>query len=100
MSTYNTLNQIRDAANTLVDSFTRVPASELGLDPRCGALFIDEDGQYLAVPRSRKRTIDYYGGFEYVDPDAVTIFGDWVLYDSNMDERVAGHVDIYHEGRL
>lgn len=65
-------------------SCRRVPAHELGLDHRCGTVYVGED--FIATPNPN--TLDYYGGFEYVDPDYTQPLGDWKLY-SNEDDRVS-----------
>jgi len=73
------------------DEFRMVKPTEIGLDSRAGYnLFINED--YIAVSRGNRRTLDYYGGFEYVDEENVTVLGDYVFYSAD-DERVQDHLD-------
>lgn len=60
------------------------PAHELGLDPRCGNIYVGDD----FIASGNPRQLDYYGGFEYVDPDYTQPLGDWKLY-LNEDDRVA-----------
>lgn len=62
----------------------RVPAHELGLDSRCGTVYVGED--FIATPHPG--TLDYYGGFEYIDSDYTQSLGDWKLY-LNGDDQVA-----------
>jgi hypothetical protein len=69
-----------------------VPANQLGLDPRCGKLFVSPD--CIGVYKGNDRTLQYYGGFEYVDIDYRYEFGDYVFYSSH-DNRVQGHLDQY-----
>lgn len=45
-----------------------------------------EDGIILST--NERPALDYYGGFEYVDDEFVTVFGDYVMYSSE-DDRVA-----------
>lgn len=62
-----------------------LPALELGLDPRCGFVYAGED----FVATSRPRELDYYGGFEYIDPEYTIRLGEWKLYfkgDSRIDD--------------
>lgn len=69
----DTILQLQDEIES---SCRRVPAHELGLDSRCGFVYVGED----FVATSRPRELDYYGGFEYVDPDYIQSVGDWKLY--------------------
>ena len=62
-----------------------VPAHQLGLDLRCGFLYVGED----FVASARPRELDYYGGFEYIDPEYTLQLGEWKLYfkgDSRIDD--------------
>lgn len=66
---------------------------QLGLDRRCcSQLWVGED--CIMVRKHDDKTLMYYGGFEYVDPDAKTIIGDYVIY-LDVDERVRGHLETY-----
>ena len=77
--------------NFIDDKFRLVTPKEIGLDGRSSyQLFINED--YIAVSKGNRRTLDYYGGFEYVDEEHVTVLGHYVFYSSD-DERVQGHLD-------
>ena len=74
------------------DNMDLVPATDLGLDIRCGRLFVNEDG--IAVSKDSDRSLQYYGGFEYVDKDHRREMGDFVFY-SRESSRVADHIDRY-----
>ena len=86
------LSEMNSKVEGLIDEeFREVTPKEVGLDSRAGyRLFINED--YIAVSRGNRRTLDYYGGFEYVDEEHVTVLGDMVFYSSE-DERVQGHLN-------
>jgi len=86
------LSEMNSKVEGLIDEeFREVTPKEVGLDSRAGyRLFINED--FIAVSRGNRRTLDYYGGFEYVDEEHVTVLGDMVFYSSE-DERVQGHLD-------
>jgi hypothetical protein len=62
----------------------------VGLDSRCGPIYINQE--YIAVDKFRAGTIEYYGGFEYVDKDHRQEMGDFVFY-SRESSRVADHID-------
>ena len=89
---YNLMKEINAKVEELIDEeFREVTAKEVGLDKRSAyQLLINED--YIAIRRSNRRSLDYYGGFEYVDEEHVTVLGDYVFYSSD-DERVQGHLD-------
>ena len=68
-----------------------VSADKLGLDPRAGySLHIDHD--WIVVPLHNDGSLQYYGGFEYVDKQYRTVLGRWVLYSGEAD-RVRDAID-------
>ena len=75
-----TLNEIQDDLATLraevLESCDIYPATDYGLDARCGPLYCTEE--YLVT--ENRRLLDYYGGFEYVDPACVIPLGDLTIY--------------------
>lgn len=73
----------------------KVSAEKLGLDPRAGYCYVLEDG--IVVDSGSIRTFNYYGGFEYVDEDAITRIGDYTFFDRWADERVEGALECYEE---
>ena len=70
-----------------------VSAAAVGLDPRAGMLYVTEDA---IVVRGRTGSLEYYGGFEYVDSELTTQLGEYKVYFAD-DERVAGCLEIYNE---
>jgi len=89
---YKLMKEINARVEELIDEeFREVTAKEVGLDPRSAyQLLINED--YIAIRKNNRRSLDYYGGFEYVDEEHITVLGDYVFYSSD-DERVQGHLD-------
>ena len=71
-------------------SWEEASAEKLGLDPRShyGSLLYSREG--IAVQGST-RSLDYYGGFEYVKGDDRRQIGDWMIYLSSC-RRVRGHL--------
>lgn len=97
MSVYTIIEAVSDQVFSHVqDNMKQVKAAELGLDPRCGRLYIDDE--CIAVDASNDRTLQYYGGFEYVDKDYRTEIGGYVFY-SREDDRVAEHMDTLEESQ-
>ena len=92
MDIYNIKQVLNEMVDQLIDDeFRVVKPTEVGLDNRSAyQLFINED--YIAVRKSDRRSLDYYGGFEYVDEEHVSVLGDMVFYSAD-DERVQDHLD-------
>ena len=79
-------------ASAIESNTEEVTATNLKLDPRSyyGSMNVSIDG--IAVEGST-RTLNYYGGFEYVDDEHVRKYGRWTFYTS-ASERVREH--LYH----
>jgi len=87
----DTLDNINDTVNdAVVEHMRPLTAAELGLDPRSyyGPMYVSTEG--IAV-EGATRTLNYYGGFEYVDVDDVRKYGNWTLYTSESG-RVREHL--------
>jgi hypothetical protein len=70
-------------AEEVIQTGTRHSARKLNLDVRCGDLVVGET--WIATDNAR--TLDYYGGFEYVDDSYKTRIGSWTFY-ARDDDRV------------
>jgi hypothetical protein len=66
----------------------------VGLDMRCGTIFINEE--CIAVPKYNQGTLEYYGGFEYVDKEYRYTMGEYVFYLAE-DNRVREHIERYFD---
>jgi len=99
-SKFSDLEQMIEAVDTVVERNIRALATEalpedLGLDRRAGyRLLVTEDA--VIVQLGNRRDLDYYGGFEYVDKNCVTVLGSYVIY-SAQDERVKECLDVYFQ---
>jgi len=80
-------------AEYLQENGARVSAREVGLDLRAGRLYVTEDA---IVVQGHTGSLEYYGGFEYVDADYKTQVGEYTIYYAD-DERVAGCLEIYND---
>lgn len=91
---FDSILDMIDAVNEVVErniqnNFTQVPATDLGLDIRCGRLMVDDEEEVIAVPNHNIRTLDYYGGFEYIkEGEGRVTIGDWTFFTSDS-ERVS-----------
>ena len=56
---------------------------ELGLDFRCGRILISVDEGFVAA--CSPRSIEYYGGWEYIDSEYKLDAGDYRFYDRDAD---------------
>lgn len=91
------IDEVNDFMNQVVGRMDHVPASELGLDSRCGMLYVSDT--HIVVDLGRDRTLQYYGGFEYVDSEYRTEMGDYVFY-SYDDSRVNEHLQEYFASKM
>lgn len=80
----------------LENNAQEVAAENVGLDRRCGNIWICDD--CVVIPRHMKGTVEYYGGFEYIDPSYVSQVGDWVVYfTEGGDDRVQDCINRFSE---
>lgn len=89
---YDLLIEIDSRVQELLETeFQEVRPEEIGLDPRSGYhICINRD--YIVVSKGSRRSLEYYGGFEYVDKEHVIELGDYIFYSAD-DERVQDHLD-------
>jgi hypothetical protein len=80
-----------DAVNEVVErnirtNFVQQSTNDLGLDIRCGRVYVDVNDQVIAVPSHNIRTLDYYGGFEYIkEGEGRTTIGDYTFFTTESD---------------
>ena len=92
-SSADMLDAINEVVHRHVQGMRKEPASRLGLDERCGMLWVDED-TIVSYTGSR---LDYYGGFEYIkEGEGRTTLGDFTFYSSESD-RVADAIECLME---
>ena len=97
MDIYSLIDDVADRSERLVRGMTGVSADQLGLDIRAaGRVYIDCD--CIAVPSTFIRSMDYYGGFEYVDKEYRHQFGDYTFFTAD-DDRVAEALAYFYEGK-
>lgn len=92
-------SEVYDNANTVaeqaIEGLPQVNGKKLNLDLRAGYnLIVGED--FIAVHKRDQRTLEYYGGFEYVDKDSVIGVGEYIFYSSE-DDRVARCIDYFND---
>jgi hypothetical protein len=82
------IDEVQEMTNNFVSSMRKEPASRLGLDNRCGSVWVSPD----AIVAYKGSGIEYYGGFEYIKGDDRIDLGEYVVYFSTSD-RVADALD-------
>ena len=88
------IGTVSDLAEELLLDAEEVSPSQLGLDSRAGyQLYAGED--FIAVDFRNDRSLQYYGGFEYIDSEHRTVVGGYVFY-SDEASRVEKALDYYH----
>ena len=84
-----------DAINEVVErnireNFEQASGNDVGLDMRVGRLYVNTSDRVIAS--NNQRSLEYYGGFEYIDKDMVTTVGDWTFYQG---DRVDDCIDAF-----
>ena len=92
MDLFELIDEVTELTDAFVGKMGKVNPKQLGLDPRCGKLFVSPD--CIGVYKSNDRALQYYGGFEYVDIEYRYEFGDYVFYSAE-DNRVRDHLEQY-----
>ena len=85
------LEEVGDKVTSIVEGMDKVQADAVGLDHRCGKLWIDAD--CVVIREDTDRQLQYYGGFEYIDPEYRQAIGGWVVYTEH--ERVASVIEAW-----
>jgi len=80
-SILDVMDEITYGVERFVAGMERVSADKLGLDIRCGRVYIDRAERVIVSDNSR--SLDYYGGFEYIDKECRTQLGDYVIYQGH-----------------
>lgn len=87
-----------DMQREMFEECVYVSADALGLDVQAGMVYVSPAG-YVGdgfIACNSPGSLDYYGGFEYVDKDCITHVGGTKIY-SGEDSRVAGCLEHYNE---
>jgi len=84
-----------DAINEVVErhireNFEQASGATVGLDQRVGRVYVNTQDRVIAS--NNQRSLEYYGGFEYIDKEMVTTVGDWTFYQG---DRVDDCIDAY-----
>lgn len=72
-----------DAMKELLKEVRLADSKECGLDDRCPSLWVSENA---VVCRGDTKRLEYYGGFEYVTPEAKIGLGNYTVYLADRDQ--------------
>ena len=92
--------ELQDQIDNLIDQYledsdaVRVSAEAVGLDSRAGYVFVSTEEGWIAAVAGNVRSLEYYGGFEYVD-DKLSV-GEMTFYSSDSS-RVADAIEYYND---
>ena len=92
MELFDLIDSVTELTDNFIGNTIKVNPEQLGLDNRCGSLFVTPD--CIGTYKARDRALQYYGGFEYVDKVYRHEMGDYVFY-SGHDNRVRDHLEQY-----
>jgi hypothetical protein len=82
-SILDVMDEITYGIERYVAGMEKIGADKLGLDIRCGCVYIDRNWQVIVAGAGRGG-IDYYGGFEYIkEGEGRTTIGNWVIYNGH-----------------
>jgi hypothetical protein len=80
-STLDMIDCVNEVVERHVRGMTRMTANEIGLDIRAGRVYVDLRDEVIAVECSR--SIDYYGGFEYIkEGEGRTTCGSYTFFNT------------------
>ena len=89
--------QVEELVNKYIEESEAVcvSARDIGLDYRCGMVYVSVADDFVAVSGSGS-SINYYGGFEYINSDYITTIGGMIFY-SGEHSRVQDAIEYYIE---
>ena len=92
--------ELQEQIEQMVDQYfedseaQRVSAEDVGLDHRAGYLFISTEEGWIASRNTR--SLEYYGGFEYIGEEYRVVVGEITFYSSDHS-RVADAIEYYND---
>ena len=84
------LYDLEDQVDQMVRDFREVSAEEGGLDYRAGRVYVTKT--HVIAHGGNVRTMNYYGGFEYVSKECTYVVGDFTFWSAE-DKRVQEFIE-------
>ena len=94
--------ELQEQIEQMVDQYfedsgaQRVSAEAVGLDHRAGYVFISTEEGWIASRNTR--SLEYYGGFEYIGEEYRVTVGEITFYSSDHS-RVADAIEYYNDAQ-
>ena len=92
--------ELQEQIERMVDEYfedsgaQRVSAEDVGLDHRAGYVFVSTEEGWIASRNTR--SLEYYGGFEYIGEEYRVTVGEITFYSSDHS-RVADAIEYYND---
>lgn len=92
--------ELQEQIERMVDEYfedsgaQRVSAEAVGLDHRAGYVFVSTEEGWIASRNTR--SLEYYGGFEYIGEEYRVTVGEITFYSSDHS-RVADAIEYYND---
>ena len=92
--------ELQEQIEQMVDQYfedseaQRVSAEAVGLDHRAGYVFVSTEEGWIASRNTR--SLEYYGGFEYIGEEYRVTVGEITFYSSDHS-RVADAIEYYND---
>ena len=92
--------ELQEQIERMVDDYfedseaQRVSAEAVGLDHRAGYVFVSTEEGWIASRNTR--SLEYYGGFEYIGEEYRVTVGEITFYSSDHS-RVADAIEYYND---
>lgn len=95
MSLYQLHDQIDQVIENFIEDANAIELGSkglklVGLDFRCGRISVSIEQDFVFSHNSR--SLEYYGGWEYIDSEFKTEYGDYTFYDGEAS-RVASVIE-------
>lgn len=92
MSVYDLIEEFEDEFTNKVSKMERYSPEQLGLDSRCWVKFYIPKEKDCLIVQGKTNTLDYYGGFEYIDAEYIKRIGGYTIYSTDC-QRVQDCLD-------
>lgn len=99
MSLYQLHDQIEQVIENFIEDSNAIELGSnglelVGLDFRCGRIYVSIEQNFVFSHNAR--SLEYYGGWEYIDSEFKTEYGDYTFYDGEAS-RVASVIERVRE---
>lgn len=95
MNIYELIERANELALECLEQAEEVKPEVIGMDKR-SAYILRICHDFIAVELKYDKSLQYYGGFEYVDPDYRLVIGEYVFYSCECP-RIQDHINSWIE---